>query len=140
MIILLIGHKDDESRAAEVGGSDGMKHIVLIDDEEMVLEAVGRILTIKGFAVTSFSDSVVGESYAMQNEFDLMVLDVRMPKRTGVEVAVNILERRPDARILITTGQAEDAELLRAVRAGVCGILQKPFEIDDVVDYLAQVE
>lgn len=112
------------------------REIVLIDDDEMVLDALTSILSDYGYAVKGFSDPVAGQSYALGNSFDLMLVDLAMPARNGAEVTRAVRERKPGARILIISGYPEDPLLKEALAAGAAGFMRKPFEVGRLIDYL----
>ena len=112
------------------------KKILVIDDEEMNLNVLKLILEDMGYSVNTQQDPFVGEEDAIKNEYDLIVTDLRMPKKNGAEVTENILKEKPDARILILTAYPTDPLVRKALDAGALSLLRKPFEISKILDFL----
>ena len=114
-----------------------MKKILVIDDEIMILDAVKVIMEDMGYGVTVFSNSEEGESSALSNDYDLMLIDVRMPIKNGAEITQAVLEAKPQAKVLIITGHPADPLAKQALDAGAVGLLKKPFEIAKILDFLS---
>jgi DNA-binding response OmpR family regulator len=113
------------------------KQILVIDDDRMVLEAITTILEDMGHCVTGFTDSLEGEKAALSAEYDLILMDLRLPVKDGAAVTKSILSARPEAKVLIITGHPTDPLVKQALDAGARGILKKPFEIGKVLDHLS---
>ncbi|MGA2613869.1 MAG: response regulator [Spirochaetia bacterium] len=103
------------------------KSILVIDDETLILDAIKTIFEDMGYSVQTTPDPVQGTEKAIQNEYDLILTDVRMPVRNGAEITEAIIANRPAARILV---------MQRAMSAGAIGLLKKPFEIAKILDFL----
>lgn len=112
------------------------KRLLVIDDEEMNLNALKLILEDMGYEVTTFSDPFKGEKEAIAVDYDLIVTDLRMPGKNGAEVAEGILSAKPEARVLVLTAYPTDPLARRALDAGVLSLLKKPFEIAKILDFL----
>jgi DNA-binding NtrC family response regulator len=112
------------------------KRLLVIDDEEMNLNALKLILEDMGYEVTTFNDPFKGEKEAISAEYDLIVTDLRMPGKNGAEVAEGILGAKPKARVLILTAYPTDPLAKRALDAGALSLLKKPFEIAKILDFL----
>ncbi len=113
------------------------KSILVIDDEDMILDAIKIIFEDMGYAVQTTTDPLLGTEEAVAKDFDLILTDVRMPVRNGAEVTEAVLARKPSARILVITAYPNDPLAERAVRAGAIGLLKKPFEIAKILDFLS---
>ena len=113
------------------------KRILAIDDEEMVLDTIKIIFEDMGYAVHTMSNPIEGMQEAIDNEYDLILTDIRMPTRNGAEIVEGVLQKRPKARILVITAYPSDPLAERAIKAGAVGLLRKPFEIAKILDYLA---
>ena len=112
--------------------------ILVIDDETYILDAMETILEDMGHEVECFNRSADGERAALENEYDLILIDIRMPERNGAEVTEGILKVKPDAKILIITGHPTDPLVKRALDSGARGILKKPFDIGKILDFLGE--
>jgi DNA-binding NtrC family response regulator len=113
-----------------------MKSILVIDDETMILDAFKVIFEDMGYLVKVFSDSVAGMQEAVSNDYDMVLVDLRMPGMSGAEVTEGIHKAKPLAKILIITAYPHDPLAVRALEAGALGLLRKPFEIAKILDFL----
>ncbi len=113
-----------------------MKKILVIDDEKMIVDAMQVILEDMGYQVKGFQNSQDGEKYALENDYDLILVDLRMPEKNGAEVTESILKEKPNARILMITGHPTDPLARRALDAGAIALIKKPFEIAKILDFL----
>ncbi|MBI9109402.1 MAG: response regulator [Spirochaetales bacterium] len=114
------------------------KKILAIDDEVSILEALKTILDDMGYLVTTFSNSIDGESAALTEDYDLILCDMRMPERNGAEVTRNIMAKKPNARILIITAFPGDPLARQSLDAGAKGLVKKPFEIGKILSFLRE--
>ena len=112
------------------------KTILVIDDEEMILDAIKIIFEDMGYRVHTTSNPTEGTEKAVENDYDLILTDIRMPARNGAEIVEAILARKPNARILVITAYPSDPLVQQAMTAGAVGLLKKPFEIAKILDFL----
>jgi CheY-like chemotaxis protein len=113
------------------------KSILVIDDEEMILDAIQVIFGDMGYEVETTPDPVHGTARAIARDFDLILTDLRMPTRNGAEVTEAIRARKPDARILVITAYPSDPLAERAIKAGAVGLVKKPFEIAKILEFVS---
>ncbi len=115
--------------------------IVLVDDHEVVRLGLRSLLerhpdlVVVGEAETANDAIRAVESLAP----DVVVLDIRLPGRSGVEACAEIKRRRPETKIVILTSYAEDEVLLDAIVAGAEGYVLKQVGSDDLVQALRRV-
>ena len=112
------------------------KKILVIDDEQLILDAIETILGDMGYDVATFSTPIDGEKEALKNDYDLVLIDIRMPDRNGAEVTEAVLKAKPDAKILILTAHPTHPLAKKALDAGAKALLKKPFEISKVLEFL----
>ncbi len=120
---------------------EGCEHIVLVDDEELLVEITERMLTILGYSVTSFSDSQQALTW-MQNNitgFDLLISDITMPKYTGLDLTEKLLALRPELPIILCTGFSEKMNKEQAAAQGIQAYLMKPVDIHQLAKTLHKV-
>lgn len=113
-----------------------MKRILVIDDEELIVDALKMILGDLGHEVVGVSKSVEGEREAIANDFDLMLMDLRMPGKNGAEVTKSIRAVKPDAKILIMTAFPSDPLARSALDSGAISLVKKPFELGKILEFL----
>jgi FixJ family two-component response regulator len=112
------------------------KNILVIDDDATILDAMRAIFAELGYRVAVHSDSSAGLADALSNSYDLVIVDLRMPGKSGADVAEELLKSRPETRLLVITAYPDDPLAARALVAGAVGLLKKPFEIAKILDYL----
>jgi DNA-binding response OmpR family regulator len=112
--------------------------ILLADDEPDILEAVGYALGREGFAVKSVRDGEAALEQGRSGEYDIVILDVMMPRRSGLDVC-RTLRAESDVPIIMLT--ARDAELDRVLglELGADDYLTKPFSSAELVSRVRAV-
>lgn len=106
--------------------------ILVADDEEVIREACLRILRRAGHEVQEAVDGPDAIAMIRNQRFDLVVLDIKMPIVSGMEVMEVIQQERPEVMIVIITGHGTVETASKAVRAGACGFLTKPFSPNEL--------
>ncbi len=89
------------------------KRILLIDDEPDITFTVKDILEDNGFKVDSFNDPILALNYYKINFYDLVILDIKMPKMDGFELYTKIGEKDPKVKICFFTGTAMFTEEIK---------------------------
>ena len=112
------------------------KKILVIDDEQMMLDAIETILEEMGHQVECFSSALKGEKSALEDEYDLILIDIHMPEKNGAEVTEAILKEKPDAKVLVITAHPGDPLATKALDAGAKGLVKKPFDIGKILEFL----
>ena len=108
--------------------------VLVVDDQELFRSGLTMILGTDPAieVVGQAGDGVEGTSLAASLAPDVVLLDVRMPKRSGIEACVAIKETVPSAKIIMLTVSDEEADLYEAVKSGASGYLLKDSSIDEV--------
>jgi PAS domain S-box-containing protein len=111
------------------------EHILVVDDEENLREALRRALQTNGYRVTvAASGREALEVYsARPDTFDLVLTDVMMPGINGVELVRAVRALRPAARILVATGMVPGERQAQLDALGIKWILPKPFTVEEVL-------
>jgi CheY-like chemotaxis protein len=105
--------------------------ILIIDDETNIRLMMKLALEHVGYTVDTASDGKEGlAKYGDGKEWDLVLLDHRMPGMTGTEVEREILKKNPEARIIMVTAFGTISLALEAIQAGASDFLRKPFTAD----------
>lgn len=102
--------------------------IAIIDDETQILTMLDRYLSKNGYKIATFSDSIQGMNSALSNEYDIILLDIMMPKMDGIEVLDRIKEKKPDARVIMMTAYSTLDKVLKTHKIGANNYIMKPFE------------
>ena len=111
-----------------------MKTVMIVDDEQIVLDVLQRILTRLGYDSVIIESGDIAIERFSQEFFDLVLLDVLMPNRNGFEIAREMKQMRPDQKIVMVTGLGEDAAITQAgtENVSVDNVLSKPFSFEKV--------
>ncbi len=108
--------------------------VLVVDDQELFRRGLTMLLSSEqGIEVVGEAgDGVEGTTLAETVAPDVVLLDVRMPKRSGIEACLAIKERVPSAKIIMLTVSDEEADLYEAVKSGAAGYLLKDSSIEEV--------
>ena len=108
--------------------------VLVVDDQELFRRGLTMLLAVEdGIEVVGEAgDGVEGTALAERVAPDVVLLDVRMPKRSGIEACLAIKEAVPSAKIIMLTVSDEEADLYEAVKSGASGYLLKDSSIEEV--------
>ncbi|MCL2822744.1 MAG: response regulator [Polyangiaceae bacterium] len=114
--------------------------VLLIDDEALVRDELGGLLTDEGYELTTASDGESGLACFRSVAPDMVISDVRMPRRDGLSIAMAIRQEAPTIPITVISGHGSEAMVLQALRAGVTDFIKKPVRLDDLTNALRRME
>jgi len=121
------------------------KKILLVDNEPDITYAIESVLEDNGFEVDSFNDPVLASSTYKQNHYDLVLLDIKMPKMDGFELYERIREKDKVTKICFLTASEMFYESLRKARnlfgdtLGEEYFIQKPAKSDQLIRQLNDI-
>ena len=128
------------ANAKEKAEQDPIK-VLIVDDHALFRRGLQMVL--EGEAdidvVGEASDGTEAVKKAEDSAPDVVLMDVRMPKRSGIEATRAIKDTLPSTRILMLTISDEEADLYEAIKAGASGYLLKEISIDEVANAVRQV-
>ena len=102
--------------------------ILIIEDEKLLADSLKVLLERKGFTVECVYDGETGEEYAETGVYDLLILDVMMPKMNGYQVARSVRAKRCGTPILMLTARSDIEDRIQGLNAGADYYLTKPFD------------
>ena len=102
--------------------------ILIIEDEKLLADSLRDLLRSKGFTVEVVYDGESGAEYAQLGIYDLLILDVMMPKMDGYELARRVRARRCSTPILMLTARSGLEDRIEGLNAGADYYLTKPFD------------
>jgi len=111
--------------------------ILLVEDEKGLIITLTDRLESEGFEVTSENDGKKGFDAASSEPFDLIILDVMLPKKSGYDIARDLRQKGINTPILMLTAKGETIDKVLGLKLGADDYLTKPFE---VIELLARVE
>jgi len=107
--------------------------ILIIEDERVLADSLKLMLQSKGFETEAVYDGESGEQYAMLNIYDLIILDIMLPKKNGYQVAKAIREKRNATPILMLTAKSDVEDKVQGLDAGADYYLTKPFDARELL-------
>lgn len=111
--------------------------ILLVEDEAGLILTLTDRLQNEGFSVTSATDGESGLDAACAENFDLIILDVMLPKKNGYDVCRDLRRKSIETPILMLTAKGETIDKVLGLKLGADDYLTKPFEI---IELLARIE
>ncbi|WP_372928409.1 response regulator [Methyloceanibacter sp.] len=109
------------------GPDDNAPHILVVDDDSRIRDLLARYLHDHGFRVTTAIDAETARASMRGLSYDLLILDVMMPKESGIDFAKALRENN-QVPILMLTARAEPEQRIEGLETGVDDYLAKPFD------------
>lgn len=111
-----------------------MARILLVEDDDSVRSFVARALEIDRHQVVEAEDGEMGlEAFvADTGGFDLVLTDIQMPQMDGIEMSMALARARPEQKILMMTGYANQRERAGHLQDIVIDVVQKPFSLPEI--------
>lgn len=116
--------------------------ILIADDHTVVRKGLSSLLSTPRFGIAVVGEAANGQEaieLARQLQPDVIVMDLEMPQKNGIEATAEIKQENPQARILVLTSFNETGRAVAAVRAGAMGFLLKDSSPDDLVQAIRTV-
>lgn len=106
--------------------------LLMVDDEEEFLTSSARAMSRRGFEVDVAPNGVTAIDRLDSNEYDVVVLDVKMPDIDGIEVFRHIRRTQPNLPVILLTGHSSIEDAFRTSKEGVTDYLPKPIDMDEL--------
>ena len=115
--------------------------ILVVDDEAGLRRVLERILTRHGYRVLTAGSAETAYELLTAEPADALLLDIHLPTMSGLALYLAIIHRWPalEGRIAIMTGDAEADEVRTWLEHHRCAVIRKPFNLDQVTDWIAAV-
>ncbi len=114
------------------------KRILVVDDNREFLQNVTDILELRDYEVAGAEDGPAALELAGRDQFDLVLLDVKMPVMDGLEVFRRLREIAPGTPVIMATAFAVEELIRDALREGAFGALNKPLDFDRLFELIEQ--
>ena len=108
-------------------------NILVVDDEPLVADFVRRGLSAEGHVVTVVGDGTSGQGYALAGGFDLVLLDVTLPDRSGLDVCEQLRGAGVSTPIIMLTARDSVAERIEGLRKGADDYVVKPYAFEELL-------
>lgn len=109
------------------------KRLLVVDDDDEIRELLEFDLAQSGYQIDTASDGYEGLNKALNSNYDLVLLDVMMPKMNGYEVCKNIRKSKPDLPVLLLTAKGTINDKTTGFDSGADDYIVKPFDIQEVL-------
>ena len=113
------------------------ERILTIEDDPAIRRGIVDALRFVGYQTLEAADGDTGLEMAVKAQFDLLLLDLVLPRRDGLEILAEVRRLRPTLPIVILTARGEEADRVRGLRDGADDYVVKPFSVKEL---LARVE
>lgn len=107
--------------------------LLLVEDDAMIGEAVLQVLRAEPYAVDWVRDGLMADAALRSERYDLVLLDLGLPGRDGLEVLRGLRQRRDPVPVLVATARDGVAERIAGLDAGADDYVLKPFDIDELL-------
>ena len=118
-----------------------MAKILIAEDDQDIRELVVLTLQFNGFEVTSAEDGQAAVELAPTDKFDLILMDVRMPRMTGYEACRKLKsnDKTQHIPVIFLSAKGQETEIETGLQAGATGYLLKPFAPDELINKINSV-
>jgi DNA-binding NtrC family response regulator len=113
--------------------------ILITDDDLSQRKSMSLILDRQGYDVSTARDGLEAVEEVKERDFDVIFLDIKMPRMDGLEAYRNIKQIRPEAVVLMMTAQAVEDLVEDLLGKGVYGVLHKPLDMDVVLKIIDEI-
>jgi DNA-binding NtrC family response regulator len=107
--------------------------ILAIDDEKNILRLISKEFTLEGFDVVTASSGEEGLALFNGSKFDAVLLDIKLPKMSGIDVLKEMKSESPDTEVIIITGYGDIQSAVDTIKLGASDYVTKPFKLDDLL-------
>ncbi len=107
--------------------------ILYVDDEETLRMLVPNQLNMEGFTVDTADDGDTAVEMMTKKFYDVLLLDIRMPRMNGIEVLKHVKEKKITSRVIMLTGVDDLTVALEAVKNGANDYITKPYDLKTLV-------
>jgi DNA-binding NtrC family response regulator len=114
--------------------------ILILDDEPIVLKRLKPALEKSGYDVEAFSRSLEASSRILEQDFDIVITDLKMEGLDGMEFLSRVKDRSPVTEVIVITGFATMDTAKESFKKGVFDFLAKPFKLGEIKDVVAKAE
>lgn len=107
--------------------------ILLVEDEVPLAQALVEILKNHGYQTDAVYDGITGLNYAMDDVYDLVILDIMLPKMNGIDILKNLRAEKRNVPILMLTAKDEIEDKVKGLNYGADDYMTKPFSTQELL-------
>lgn len=109
------------------------KHIFILNDEPKVREVIKETLEVSNYKVSCFADPAECLARLRSKKCDLLITDLKMPKKSGLEVLSDVRRQAPWIPVLVMTEDSDTPTVVKAMRTGAVDFIEKPLSKKDIL-------
>jgi two-component system response regulator HydG len=113
-----------------------MRRALVVDDDKFLVRTLSDLLRLQSWQVTSAYSGTEAVNAAARDEFDVVLMDIRMPGMDGVAAFKAMKQVHPDVRVVLMTAYASDDLLQEANASGALRVLAKPVNVRALMDLI----
>ncbi|MFH1302360.1 MAG: response regulator [Planctomycetota bacterium] len=115
--------------------TENKRSILVVDDEEIIRDFLSEVL--EDYSLTLASDGDEAIDKIKEQQFDLIITDLRMPRVSGEEVVKTARETCPDTKVIVISGYSSLYTISQSASSGAFAFLSKPFSIKELMQTVA---
>jgi DNA-binding NtrC family response regulator len=119
---------------------EGKTRILILDDEPIVCKRLKPTFEKAGYEVETFTDSSRALERAREQDFDVVITDLKMENIDGMQFLTEVKERSPATEVIVITGFATMETAKESFQKGVFDFVAKPFKISEILDAVRRAE
>jgi DNA-binding NtrC family response regulator len=119
---------------------DSQKHLLLVEDESALRQAIAEQLTDRGFHVQQVDSGEAAMAQLADFAFDIIITDLRLPGMDGTALIQSAVARYPNIIAIIVTGYGTTKHAVDAIKSGAFDFVSKPFQIDELMHVLESAQ
>jgi DNA-binding response OmpR family regulator len=127
------GSQVERETAAATRGASKKTRILIVEDEPAMVQGLRDNFEYEGYEVISAADGVAGLEKALADEPDLVVLDVMMPRMSGLDVCKQLKAKKPTIPIIMLTARGQEIDKVVGLELGADDYVTKPFSIRELM-------
>ena len=128
VLVTILGHLP-VILSAKRKGSDNMKQILIVEDDNLLNKTLTYNLELDGYTITSVLNARTAAESLKTNIFDLVLLDINLPDGNGYDLCRLIKPEHPDTVVIFLTANDQESDQIRGYEAGAVDYITKPFRL-----------
>lgn len=114
--------------------------VLLIDDEEEFIEALGERMRARGMEVSATTSPVQALKLVEAEAYDAVVLDLQMPEMDGLEALKILKKKKPELQVILLTGHATVQKGIEAMKLGAMDLIEKPADFEAIAQKIHRAQ
>lgn len=116
-----------------------MKRVLVVDDAEFMRSSLRLIFEGANFEVIEAEDGYVGVKRFIEEKPDVVLMDINMPGKSGIEAIKEIKEIEPNAKIVVVTSMGTEFMIRDAIQSGAANFIIKPFDEKQIIEVVKKL-